>query len=109
MTYEQAIEKAGRLNAAGVPTRVRKAPIPGGYGTWTVTAQSGIHWAHAHPEGVRRGEKVNTAKLTEHEVRQIRARHALEDISVEALGRQYGVSGTMISYIVKRRNWKHVA
>jgi len=88
MTYEQAFEEAKRPTEAGFLTRV--------------------HWSRAHPERVRRVEQINAATLTEHGVREIRVRYAVGATACE-LGRRYGVTTTMIAYIVKHRNWKHVA
>ena len=113
MTYEQASEKAKQRTEAGIPTCVRPVPrVPGGFGTWTVPfvvpVPTRVHWSRVHPERVRRGEQINTAKLTEQGVREIRARYVVGATTHE-LGRRYGVTATMISYIVKHRNWKHVA
>ena len=52
----------------------------------------------------RRGEASNKAKLTADIVRHIRAS---SDTGAD-LARRYGVTETAISYIRKRRTWKHV-
>ena len=51
-----------------------------------------------------RGTKNRTNKLTEAEVREIRAAHA-GGASQAALGKRYGVGHTAISKIVHRVNW----
>lgn len=55
-----------------------------------------------------RGERINTAKLTEGDVLAIRAEHAVLGLSTTTLGRKYGVSQPMISFIVRRENWTHI-
>jgi hypothetical protein len=57
--------------------------------------------------GVGRGGR-NPAKLTEVQVRAIRERYAVGDISQAALGEEYGVTRMAVSAIVSRRSWKHV-
>lgn len=53
-----------------------------------------------------KGNRVNTAKLTEDKVREIRALYRPRQGA--ALARQYGVSGQVIKAIVDRQIWKHV-
>lgn len=54
------------------------------------------------------GEKGGRAVLTELDVLEIRAIYAKGDIGSEALGREYGVSGRQIRYIVSGQEWKHL-
>jgi hypothetical protein len=56
----------------------------------------------------RKGEKHHLVKLTENEVREIRTRYAEGGITQEDLGIKYGVSIGAISYIIIRKNWKHI-
>lgn len=51
-----------------------------------------------------KGEDHNQAKLTEDDVRAIRA----SDKSQKELAREYGVAKGTISFIVNRQTWKHV-
>ena len=55
----------------------------------------------------RRGEGNPKAKLTEDQVREIRATPQFYGISA-ALSKEYGVSAAMISAIRLRRSWTHV-
>jgi hypothetical protein len=55
-----------------------------------------------------RGEERIWAKLTEDDVRAIRARYAAGGISMSALGREYGISAPNVCLIVKRKTWAHV-
>lgn len=54
-----------------------------------------------------RGETHNLAKLTEVAVRDIRRRRAAGE-RLKPLAEQYGVSETMVSYVVRGKNWSHV-
>jgi hypothetical protein len=53
--------------------------------------------------------KQRHARLTESDVRAIRARHAAGGITYQALADEFGVSLTMAWQIVKRQTWKNVA
>lgn len=54
-----------------------------------------------------RGEKNVKAKLTEAQVREIRAHHSA-GVSQCELGRRYGVSQPAIRYIVIGKHWRHI-
>ena len=54
-----------------------------------------------------RGEKVKQAKLTECDVRAIRAQHMNGDSHV-AIAPDYGVSPSAISQIIRGKTWAHV-
>lgn len=58
---------------------------------------------HAH------GERHGCAQLTEAQVREIRARHAVGGIRQQDLATEYGVSQAAISSIIRRQSWAHVA
>lgn len=62
-----------------------------------VAARGGQHWAP-------RGERSGTAKLTQAQVDEIRARHAKGETQT-ALAREYGVSQPNIGYIVRGLRW----
>ena len=54
-----------------------------------------------------KGSLNNRSKLTEQQVIEIRKR--IEDGETQrGLGREYGVSGTLIRFIHLRRTWKHI-
>lgn len=55
-----------------------------------------------------KGERINTAKLTADQVRELRARHA-EGESLRRLARTFPVTSACISKIVRRETWRHVA
>lgn len=61
-----------------------------------------------HPESTPRGEHHYRAKLTEDDIRLIRAL-ALTGKTQEAIARQFNVGRTNISMIVARKKWQHVA
>lgn len=69
----------------------------------------GAEWAKRNkPESIARGERIARAKLTENEVRQIRALYATGQYSSPQLGRQFGISHHGILAIVHHVTWKHV-
>lgn len=55
-----------------------------------------------------RGERNANAKLTEADVRAIRAEHASGGASQAELSRKYGVDPALIGRIIQRRSWAHV-
>jgi hypothetical protein len=55
-----------------------------------------------------KGERVGTSKLTDDQVREIRARYAAGGISQAALAAEYGVHQHPIWEIVTGNSWKHI-
>jgi hypothetical protein len=66
----------------------------------------GKRWTNGAPHC--RGEKAAFAKLTDAQVLEIRARHAKGGVSVSQLGKEYGVTHSNISMIVRRVTWAHI-
>ena len=66
----------------------------------------------AHPArriaGWSQGERNGEARLTESQVREIRARYAAGGVTLQQMGSEFGVSGTSIKRIVDFKSWKHV-
>lgn len=56
--------------------------------------------------GRPRGETHGMRKLNDRQVAEIRATHALGNITYKKLGEMYGVSPNTISNVVNYRNWK---
>lgn len=56
-----------------------------------------------------RGEQNSNARLTEADVRAIRAAYATGRFSQQKLGNSYGVSQAVISGIVRNKAWTHVS
>lgn len=54
------------------------------------------------------GEKNGVAKLTDNDVRTIRATYAKGGVTQEALARSFNVHQGLISGIIARRRWRHV-
>lgn len=61
-----------------------------------------------HPERYPRGETHPNSPLTAAQVLAIRDRVARRESSQAALAREYGISQTAISAIVRRKTWRHV-
>ena len=55
------------------------------------------------------GERHGMHKLTDEQVREMRALHESSDVTFAKLGALYGVSTTTAHRIVDRRLWRHVA
>lgn len=68
--------------------------------------RNGLVIVPVNRDGVR-GSKNGFAKLTEDNVREIRAKFKPRIYTREMLGREYGVSPTTIKDVILRR-WKHV-
>ena len=58
--------------------------------------------------GIRNGSRNGQSKLTEDDVRAIRAVYATGEISQRRLAKQYGVHPSLIGFIVRREYWQHV-
>lgn len=56
----------------------------------------------------RVGEAAHLARLTEAQVREIRARYVPGVVGLGRLGKEFGVTLQAIAAIVHRRSWKHV-
>jgi hypothetical protein len=63
--------------------------------------------ARLHPESVRRGEAVNTAKLSESDICKIRSMYA-DGVIPRVIGEQFGVSRSNVQFIALGKTWKHV-
>ncbi len=57
---------------------------------------------------IAHGERHGNSKLTEDDIREIRKRHAVGDVSFVSLGKQFAISGPATYKIVKRIHWPHV-
>ena len=73
--------------------------------------RGGLHWTRQHPESgklhifeVHHGEAVNSAKLTETEVRAIRA----DERSYRKIAADYGIAPGNVWFIRQRKSWAHV-
>jgi hypothetical protein len=54
------------------------------------------------------GERSATAKVTEQQVIEMRARYAAGGILLRELGAEYGISGSQVGLIVRRKSWAHI-
>lgn len=54
------------------------------------------------------GEKSASRRLTERDVRSLRAEHKAGDAGCRKLARRYGVSKTQVLNILSRKSWPHV-
>jgi hypothetical protein len=65
--------------------------------------------SRTRPDRYGRGEDKILAKLTEQAVTEIRARYESGGISQQRLAAEFGVSQGLVSRIVRRAGWQHVA
>lgn len=64
--------------------------------------------ASVNPESTLRGESHGSARLNDLQVLEIRRLHATGLYSMAALGRQFGITSTHVSWIVTRKSWRHL-
>lgn len=55
-----------------------------------------------------KGSKIHQSKLTEKQVASIKAEYSVGDTSWRLLALKYGVSKTVIGYILKNKFWTHI-
>jgi len=67
-----------------------------------------LNGTFTHPEKIKRGSEVNTAKLTESNVRDIRSKYIPEVITRRMLAAEYGVCKKTIDCILAYATWKHI-
>jgi hypothetical protein len=73
------------------------------------TTAENVQEMHSKGRAVNnRGTNCGAAKLTDHNVREIRTHYAAGRLSQYQLAARYEVSRTVIEYIVTGRTWKHV-
>jgi hypothetical protein len=68
-----------------------------------------FHYTRREPERAARGERINTARLTEDKVRIIRERYDAGGVTQTELAQEYGVTQRAIWMIVRRKSWRHVS
>lgn len=67
------------------------------------------HWTRRKPDSAMRGETHALARLSEADVREMRALWATGQWTLDALAERYPVSRSQVHLIVTRQRWKHVA
>lgn len=67
------------------------------------------HWSHRRPDLVRKGSDHHSAKLTESDVREIRARWASGLETQRAIAASKGIGYKLVNDVVHRRSWPHLA
>lgn len=70
-------------------------------------ARGSRHGSHLHPETVMRGVVNRAAKLTDDQVREIRARYANGEVQV-VLAAAFNVTQVTVSLITRRKTWTHL-
>jgi hypothetical protein len=74
---------------------------------WGTAAENAADRKRHGTEVNNRGARCGTSKLTEQQVREIRARYAAGGVFQRDLAREYEVSNMTVSDLLKRRTWGH--
>jgi len=69
---------------------------------------AGHNGSHTHPERVCRGEAKPHAVLTNEKVREIRRIYATGQLGYIRIGKRFGISGSHVRDVVKKKTWAHV-
>lgn len=73
-----------------------------------VHARQNRQWDTSNIGSQTFGERVNTAKLTEADVLEIRRLYSEENVSNKELRQRFGISKGQVSKIILRQSWKHI-
>lgn len=92
-----AQDNADDMVSKGRHPRNRSGYLPSGDG----------HHSRLRPEVVARGERNGAAVLTEADVREIRRRRAAGE-TLRSIARGFAVARGTITFIVRRKTWRHV-
>lgn len=75
---------------------------------WATTKENSEHaWKNGLIVG-RKGMKHPISKLTDKEVLEIRSKYIPRIYTLKMLSEEYGIKRTSLSYIIKRKTWKHI-
>jgi hypothetical protein len=75
---------------------------------WGTKAENVADMVRHGTAGGPKGSTHPNAKLSEQQVREIRARHDFGRELQKDLAKEYGVSAMLISRIVRRKSWLHI-
>lgn len=100
----ETMARGDRNGAYTHPERVRRGDENGARMHPERLAHGEKNGAHTHPEQVRRGENHGGAKLTENDVRQIRA----SQLSGAKIAAEYGMSRCTVNRIRAGKLWRHI-
>lgn len=74
-----------------------------------MASQGDSHWSRVHPERRARGVGHGRVVLTEVQVREIRTLARERRLTGKAIADRFGVSGTHVMRIVRRKTWTHLS
>ena len=65
-------------------------------------------WKKGLVKNIQNGEKINTSKLTEKQVLEIREKYGSKKCNYSEIARKYNVWSSTISRVINKETWKHV-
>jgi hypothetical protein len=89
------------------PERVARGERSGAHTHPERVARGDRAGARRHPESVPRGEAQGSSKLTEAQVRELRAARE-QGALLSALAKRFGVTEALVSAIARRKIWRHI-
>ena len=104
----QDMARKGRHWTTLYPERVSRGETHYAHMHPALTAHGDRNGSRTHPEKRPRGEQVFLAKLTDHQVKEIRRLHREEHLTQAAIGKMFDISHRTISLIVRYKTWRHV-
>lgn len=104
VTHPECVARGDRSGSRLHPERLARGERHGSV-THPECLERGMdHWSFRLPEKITRGEKCGNSKLTEEDVRAIRASTDLQTV----ICMKFGISRATVLQITSRRTWKHV-
>jgi hypothetical protein len=108
MVEKGRVAAGDRHGSRTKPDRVARGDRNGSRTKPERVARGDRHYSRTNPEKMSRGQDNGSAKLTEDQVRKIRAGYAAGGITQQALAAKYEVSQVTISQIIRRKKWSYV-
>jgi DNA-binding XRE family transcriptional regulator len=75
---------------------------------WCTNSNNQKHAIKIGLNNLNKGEKIGTSKLTQKEVLEIRQLYSTEKYTQKELGQKFGVTRSLIGYIINNKTWKHI-